>query len=207
MAVPDTLFDGSQDAPGAQLSPDGAWLVLRVGLNGGASLHISALRMDSQSAAPAMIVGGEYDAVQPILSPDGRLLAYSSNQSGRWEVFVRAFPDVDTDGIQVSTAGGSQPQWSQDGRELFFVSEAREMMVAEIAATSGLRVAGRQRLFPIPAGYFGIPNTRSTNYDVSADGQRFLMARAVTDTVEARPSLGVIVVQNWVEELRELLGG
>lgn len=91
--------------------------------------------------------------------------------------------------------------------ELFFVSDPNDLMVAGIEAAPRLRVAGRQRLFTIPVDSFGIPNPRSTNYDVAPDGKRFLMARAATDTVDAGPPWGVIVAQNWVEELRELLGG
>lgn len=86
------------------------------------------------------------------------------------------------------------------------MSDAKNLMVTEIEATSGLRAVGRQRLFTIPADYSGVP-TRSTSCDVTTDGERFLMARAATDTLDERPSWGAFVAQNWLEELRQLIGG
>ncbi|HSR41777.1 MAG TPA: hypothetical protein VLL48_06390, partial [Longimicrobiales bacterium] len=199
----DTLFGTSLDAPDAQLGPTGEWLVLRVGVEGGRQRHIVAGRLGPDEDPPAPIVGGPYNAAQPALSPDGRLLAYISDESGRNEVYVRPFPDVGSDRVLVSTEGGLQPRWSPDGRELFYVSAGSKMVAARMERDPAIRVVARQELFTIPAGYFSRDGLLATNYDVADDGRRFLMARAVDDPDVPTPEL--IVVQNWVEEMKAAL--
>jgi hypothetical protein len=101
------------------------------------------------------------------------------------------------------SSAGSQPVWSHDGRELFYVSGTREMMVATIDL-AGRRVTARKSLFAVPSSIWGI-GTLATNYDISPGDQRFLMARpAVAATVEFVPQL--IVVQNWIEEVIQAVG-
>ncbi|MGD8277268.1 MAG: protein kinase [Gemmatimonadota bacterium] len=196
----DTLFGATMDAPDAQLDPNGEWMVLRVGRAGGRDRYIAAGRVGPDEDPPAPIIGEPYNAVQPALSPDGRLIAYTSDESGRNEIYLRPFPDVGADRVVVSAGGGMQPRWSRDGRELFYVTDSGDMMAARIEAVPTARVVERQRLFTLPSGVFGLTYGLATNYDVAGDG-RFLMARVVSDP--DTPAPGLIVVQNWIDELKQ----
>jgi serine/threonine-protein kinase len=102
------------------------------------------------------------------ISPDGRWLAYASNDAGRSEIYVRPFPDVNAGRWQVSTAGGASPRWSRDGRELFYMKEGKVTVVSVTATAPPLAVGRPTELFPGPY---------ATSFDVSADGQRFLMMK------------------------------
>ena len=128
-------------------------------------------------------------------SPDGRFVAYVSDESGRNEVYVRPFPGGDGK-WQVSGNGGAQPRWSKNGKELFYVERDTLMAVAALTTprfTSGLAT----RLFQ-DANLLGIDDPR---YDVSADGRRFVLTEPVAGT-EAKPP-SIHVVQNWYEEFRD----
>jgi hypothetical protein len=185
-------------------SPDGEWLVIRRGGGGAAQGRrgIQAIRPGLDSV-PLQLIDGSESEVQPDLSPDGRWLAYASNESGRYEVYVRPFPDVDAGKWQVSTEGGIQPMWAHNGRELFFVSPPdEEMWVARYETTSDFRVVGREALFQLPGDFLGITARSATNYDVSSDDQRFLWARRLGESSGAR-SRRFVLVQNWTEELKE----
>ncbi len=129
----------------------------------------------------------------PAFSPDGRWLAYTSDESGRLEVFVAPFPTPSTK-LQVSTAGGMVPRWRRDGGELFYLALDRKVMAAELTETnSSLKVSAVRPLF----------HARSVGpgdgpYDVSADGQRFL----VNTVPEQAASAPITVVQNWTAGLK-----
>ena len=140
-----------------------------------------------------------------IVSPDGRWLAYESNSAGRFEIYVRPFPNVGAGQWQVSNAGGVQPLWARTGRELFYVAPDGVLMTVLVeprgtrwsAGTATKLVAGR---YYTAAGAFV-----ARQYDVSPDGQRFLMIKqgGGTDQTAAPPQL--IVVQHWQEELKRLV--
>jgi len=198
------LFDGFLDASDALLSPDEEWLLLRVALLGVAGRGIMAMRPEVDSVPLPLLDDDGYNATQPALSPDGRWLAYTSDESGRSEVYVRPFPDTDTGRNQVSTDGGLQPLWAHSGRELFFVSANREMWAAQYETASGFRVVGRELLFEIPSEFLDVLSSLATNYDISSDDEMFLMARAVLDSGSASYS-GFVVVTHWTEELKRLV--
>jgi len=136
------------------------------------------------------------------ISPDGRWLAYQSMESGRVEVYVRPFPDVDSGRWQVSTAGGRMPLWSRDGKELFFVASEVLMGVRVEAADRSWRNSTPS---PVLQGqYFYPTGNNPRSFDIAPDGRRFLMIKqAGADTAAAAP--GFVVVQNWFEELKRLL--
>ncbi len=117
-------------------------------------------------------------------SPDGRWLAYTSEESGRNEVYVAAFPGPG-ERWQVSTEGGVQPRWQRDGRELFYLSSDLHLMSAEIRASGATLDPG------VPKVLFE-PHPLPTFYDAAADGQRFLV---VSSGVEQSPP--ITLVQNW----------
>jgi hypothetical protein len=132
----------------------------------------------------------------PAFSPDGRWLAYASDESGRWEVFVRPYPG--TGGrIQVSTGGGLEPRWSGDGGELFFRAENRMMVVS--VTDDGDLVFGRPQ--PLFEDHYLRPSKISADvhsYDVSADGSRFLM---IQRDDQGAVNADLKVVLGWLDSL------
>lgn len=126
----------------------------------------------------------------PRISPDGRWVAYTSNQSGRNEVFVRAYPSG-RELRAVSSDGGTLPIWSRDGRELLYRSGERMMVAAVTVGRDDIEVAPPRVLFTSP-GAAGL----SVEFDVAADG-RFLMWRA-----DRRDRLTLIL--NWPEALKRI---
>jgi serine/threonine-protein kinase len=128
---------------------------------------------------------------QPELSPDGRWMAYASNVSGRFEVYVQPFPGPEGSRYQVSLAGGQSPRWSRDGRELFFVTDARpRRLLASVIHSSPAFTAEKPREV-LPAA-IDLP-VGSTGYDVSPDGRRFLVLRDVETPDRAVTSLQVVL--------------
>jgi serine/threonine protein kinase/Tol biopolymer transport system component len=120
-------------------------------------------------------------------APDGHSVAYMSDESGRGEIYVRSFPDVGAR-LQVSAGGGTRPVWSRDGKQLYYWNEG-QILSATLARDPALRVVSRQKLFEGPY---------EREFDVSTDGTRFLMIKSESS------GLGLVVVPNWLTELRQL---
>jgi hypothetical protein len=131
----------------------------------------------------------------PAVSPDGRWLAYSSDESGTWQVYVRPFPDASSAKWQVSVLAGYAPVWARSGRELFFLSQD-SMYVADVAATRGFSAGIPRALFPTG----GLP-ALAYLYDVSPDARRFLFVR-YENTESLAPNDEMVLVQNFAAELR-----
>ena len=146
--------------------------------------------------APLLVA--EYDERAPDLSPDGRGLAYRSNETGEDEVFVRPFPDVESGKWQVSTNGGMAPGWAQSGDELFYANGDDELVAAKITTDPTFRVESRETLFQYGGEYTFSNITR--HYDISQDDQSFLMVRPSGSEEEVVNEL--IVVENFVEDLK-----
>lgn len=136
------------------------------------------------------------------ISPDGHWLAYQSNESGHSEIYVRPFPKVESGRWQVSTAGGQQPVWARNGRELFYIDAKLEVMTSvTVQAGVTFSSATPTRLFDVRP-YFVSPLGRA--YDVSLDGRTFLMIKRPAQsgdgpTSQLLPSMTVVL--NWFEEL------
>ena len=133
----------------------------------------------------------------PVFSPDGQWIAYVSDDSGRFEIYVRPFPGPG-EKWAISTEGGSEPVWPRDGHQLFY--RAGDTMMAVDVQTTPTFSAGK------PRKVFDTTFERSialwANYDVSPDGQRLLMVRRENRSL---PATHINVVLNWVEELRQRL--
>lgn len=147
---------------------------------------------------PRPLVQTPFNEMWPMISPDGRRLAYSSNESGRYEIYVQAFPGPG-ERVQVSVEGGREPRWSRDGRELFF-RNGRKVLAVPAGAAHGLAVGKPRVLFE---GDYEAPQpdsaaADSVNYDVTADGRRFLMVQRDPGV----PRIEVQIVLNWFEELK-----
>jgi hypothetical protein len=131
------------------------------------------------------------------VSPDGRWVAYQSNESGRDEVYVRPFPGVDEGRWLVSTNGGRKPTWARNGTELFYVAPDGAIMAARVGAASSWSNAPAAQI--VAAGYFDGGEVMRT-FDVSADGSRFLVIKQLGNLDGA--GRNIILVQNWHEELK-----
>ncbi len=131
----------------------------------------------------------------PAVSPDGRWIAYQSDESGQMEIYVRPFPNVEEGKWQISRGaiGEEMPLWAPDGRELFYCS-GNKMMAVSIQSEPNFAYGIPQVLFE---------RRRGVGYDISPDGQRFLMIKEAPQTASAPAEL--ILVQNWSEELKRLV--
>jgi Tol biopolymer transport system component len=129
---------------------------------------------------------------EPEFSPDGRWIAYRSLESGRREVYVRAFPPSGGK-WQISTGGGQEPKWRRDGKELFYVAGTSIMAVEVRTDGAGFEFGAAKPLFEIRA----MPFVPHSQYDVTADGQRFL----VNTTIEENLTRPITVVLNWTATL------
>jgi eukaryotic-like serine/threonine-protein kinase len=137
----------------------------------------------------------QFNESVPQFSPDGNWLAYTSNETGRWEVYVQPYPSSGGK-WQISTEGGTEPVWNRNGRELFY-RNGDKMMAVDIVTQPSF-TAGKPRV--LFEGHYVPPPGTTPNYDVSPDGRRFLMIKP-SDAGDAAPSQ-INVVLNWFEELR-----
>ncbi|HEV8397815.1 MAG TPA: protein kinase [Vicinamibacterales bacterium] len=139
-----------------------------------------------------------------IVSPDGRWLAYEANESGRFEIYVRPFPEVNSGHWQVSTGGGTRPLWASGGQELFYASPTGALMRVGVERASSWAATTPTLL--VKEGYFTIPDgTLGRTYDITPDGQRFLMIKEAGGTDQTAAPPQIIVVQHWTDELKRLV--
>ena len=135
-----------------------------------------------------------------MLSPDGRWLAYTSNESGANEVYVRPFPNTSGGRWQVSNGGGSQARWSPDGRALYFLDgTSANLIEARVSTTPAFALSGTHPLFAT-TGF--LTDAFQTSYDVTRDGQ-FVFLRARPAAATRAPQL--VRVDNWFSDLRARL--
>jgi serine/threonine-protein kinase len=194
----DTLFMSLRGVYSVVLTPDSNTFVLR--LNGPNDI---ALAHRGDTATVPLVASPVFSENSPALSPDGRWLAYSSNESGRFEVYVRPYPNVDAGPWQVSQAGGVSPHWSHTGRELFYENGAKALVAAAVVPGVTFTVGAQVTLFNT-SGFAGSPNF--LYYDVAPDDQRFVFFRKPTDNgaVKVDPLVHIV---NWGIEVRAKLAG
>ena len=172
-----------------------------------ADIHL--LPLDGDRASQPLIATPVVET-SPGISPDGRWIAYQSNESGRWAIYVQPFPNVDDGKWQVSQGTGFSPVWSPDGEELFYVAagpNGRAMMAVRYAGDPTFTPSRPERLFALPGGIrIGTPYRE---WDVAPDGERFVMLRETQeDPTGNDPRLGPVeltYVGNWFTELVELV--
>jgi serine/threonine-protein kinase len=170
-------------------TPDGRTLVLQR-RHPVTSWGIWMLPLDGERR-PRPYLRGPSDEHSAALSPDGRWLAYVSNQSGQDEAYVRPFAERGSP-VQISSGGGREPRWAPSGRELFYRNQ-QGLVAAAVGASPPLRVGRRTVLFD-DKPY--LSHTVGAAYDVHPDGRRFLMVRRGSESPH------VVVVLNWLDQVR-----
>ena len=145
-----------------------------------------------------------FDERNGVVSPDGRWLAYESKKStGPFDIYVKPYPNVGAAEWPISTAGGTRPQWASNGQELFFV--ATDGAIMSVRVDPHRRAWGAASPVQVFKGPYETGSPASgRNYDVAADGKRFLMVKEASAVTQATPPQ-VVVVQNWGEELKRLV--
>jgi Tol biopolymer transport system component len=185
-------------------SRDGRFIVYAVRKQKGDDIWVLPMIGDKK---PSPLLQSEFQKRQAQISPDERWLAYTSVESGRSEIYVVPFsPAAKADAKPVagkwtvSTAGGTQPRWRDDGKELFYVAPDGKLMAAEIKATLTAFDRGvPQVLFDLRSVILP-PNTADTGYVPAPDGKRFLIATTAGATAEAPP---LTVIVNWLASVKK----
>jgi serine/threonine-protein kinase len=183
------------------ISPDGTRAVLNESGGNKKNSDLDVLVLDGKSRLEPLIQS-PFNKGSAAISPDGRWLAYNSDESGQRQVYVRPFPNVNEGQWPVSAAGGSKPVWAPSGKELFYLvgNQTRNtLMVVPVQTTPTFRPGNATKLFEGP--YTSLLSGHS--YDVSRDGQKFLMIKESPAAVGSAASPAkIMVVLNWIEELK-----
>jgi serine/threonine-protein kinase len=177
-------------------SRDGRWLVLRTSASDPGSGDILGQRTGDTALVP--LVATPAAELFPALSPDGKWLAYTSNESGTFEVYVRPFPATGSARWQVSTAGGTEPAWGHSGHELFYLNGKLELVSAEVRPGPQFSVGAQHTLFSA-ASYV---RSGMHSYAVSPDDRRFLLVREGDATQQG----DLVLAEHWLQELRGRMG-
>ena len=190
---PEPLVTGGFDRYTGRVSADGRLFVFVLSAtNRGSELWTVPLRGDSTSSR---YLSNGFNLAHPAFSPDGRWMAYDSDEAGRVEVYVQSFPDPRIKRWKISPSYGSEPLWTKGGRELVY--RKGDSVMAVSLDLDGGRISQPVALFGGP--YLDNPGwTRPRSYDASAAGDRFLLVKAPRN----RPRPSIAVVLNWFEELR-----
>lgn len=171
--------------------PDGKHILFSVLVSNRHDLWLLPLSGDRK---PVQFLASPFDELHGNFSPDGRLVAYSSNEAfGKYEVYVRTVPLSDLN-MKVSSNGGYQPRWRSDGREIYYLSEDRKLMAVPVGPGPAFGIPRPLFQTRVPAGVHPL----RTHYVPSRDGQRFLVN---TQTGDPAPT-PITVVLNWTAGLK-----
>ncbi len=204
---PELVLDPTDGVEEVVETPDTAVMIVRVSGGGGAGgRRIFLFRPaagNGDSALSPLLVSPDYNQMAPALSPDGRWLAYTSNESGRNEVYVRPFPNVDGGRWQVSRDGGNEPVWAHSGRELYFraarAGGSRSVVAVPILPGAGFAMGTQRVLFE--DRYFR--DQYHAQFALTPDDRRFIFKRFLDTGSDqtAAPPANMILIQHWLAEL------
>jgi hypothetical protein len=152
------------------------------------------------SSRVVSLVASPFTENGPEISPDGRWLAYRSDKSGRFEIYVSPYPNVEAGQWVVSTAGGFESRWARNSRELFFTTLDGALMGVEVKAT-GQTWAATAPVKMLDPGYWSRDAPLGPAFDVARDG-RFLVVTPPRDVADPPEP---VVIQHWDQELKALL--
>ena len=188
----EVVFKSEADGKeGTDWSADGRFILFdQAGGNDGTDIWVLPLFGDGK---PYALLQTPFSEFQGHFSPDGRWFAYTSNESGKSEVYVQSFPPSGGK-WQVSTGGGAQPHWRGDGKELFYIAADRKLMAVGVAAGSNFDPGAPKPIFQTQVSGYAAPN----RYVVTSDGQRFL----VNSPVEEVSQTPITVILNWTAALK-----
>ena len=174
-------------------TPDGRFLLFGKSLTSGPpwSLWLQPL---SPNGAATQYLPSKFDQSNPAVSPDSRWVAYATDESGTSEIVVQPLINPSGGRWQVSMNGGASPRWGRAGRELYYLARNGDLMAVPVMAGATFESGSAVRLFKTPLG----ATTGGTPYDVTRDGERFLLSIATRDP-EAQPMTAVV---NWPEKLK-----
>jgi serine/threonine-protein kinase len=174
-------------------SPDGTQLLFT---SVAVPRDINVVKLEGERKAETLFQTS-FSEYNPEISPDGRWMAYESDESGRAEVYVRPFPNVNAGRWQISTGGGTRPLWNPNGRELFYFLAPGTLMAVRVEPGASFAAGSPAIVFQ---GQYATPQG-ARQYSVSPDGRRFLMIKEIASAGNA-PAPQIVVVQNWTEELK-----
>ena len=174
------------------ISPNGTQLTLNV-LSGPSEGDVFVFNLN-QKDQPIPLFESNSAAYFGNISSNGKFIAYTTTETGRFEVFISTYPDL-TGKWQVSTEGGRIPRWSRDGKELFYFTYQNKMVSVAIQTQPVFSLGNPKELFEMY-----LPNIGTANHDISPDGQRFLMIRDANSNSNTR---AFNVILNWREELQK----
>ena len=200
-AARDTLIAHELSVHEVQFLPDGSGVLSRVGTGSQADIAIH----DPASDSVTPLLASEFAEWAGRVSPDGRWIAYASDQSGTSQVYVRPFPSMDAL-TQISTASSDTPVWAHNGRELFYATTSGVLTVATYETEPTFRVTDRTEIIDFQAGGYWRQNNAWKSYDVSADDQRIITLRLSSQGSSEAGLTEVIYIQNFFTELKERLG-
>jgi Tol biopolymer transport system component len=182
---------GGATAPGAKAGSD-LWVLPMKGPEGA---------QGSDARKPVLFLAKSANATQAKFSPDGHWIVYNSNESGRPEVYVRPFPPSSNGGGQsvVSTGGGYQPLWRRDGKEILYLAPDNRVMSVDVSVAPAFKPGIAKPLFVVPITGGANITTAGHYWDVSSDGQRFL----INATLEDAGSPPITVVMNWTTGMKK----
>jgi len=188
------LTTSATDQVPYSVSPDEMSLLLFENIN---NSDVSVLSLQGQATSEPLL-HSSFSERNAELSPDGRWVAFDSDESGQPEVFVRPFPEVTADKQQVSTSGGEGPVWSRDGKELYYAQRPGRIMVVPVDADDAVTFGDPALLMEYSSAF----SSFGRSYDVSPDGQRFLVIKtSAADTSDEDTNAEIRVVLHWFEEL------
>jgi Tol biopolymer transport system component len=167
--------------------------------------RLMALSLDGKRSVGPLITGGSAVIGQSVASPDSRWLAYVTPVAGVPQIFVSALSEPGGARNQLTPSGGGQPQWSADGRELFYTALDGSLMSVPVSSGPTFAWGTPTKLF---ANSFYVGRgvaSRGSTYDVSPDGRRFIMLKTTGDPGQLAEQATVVVVKNWGEELKRLV--
>ncbi|HEX6316333.1 MAG TPA: hypothetical protein VFZ73_15795, partial [Gemmatimonadaceae bacterium] len=187
-SAPEKLMEVGELAPSIQLTPEGRWLLYQAYYNN--TWDFFQARLDSAPVASRPYVASSANEMNPRFSPDGRWVAFLSDESGRAEVVVRSFPDPQSR-VQVSSEGAGEIVWADDGKRIYYRSGAA-LLTATVELSPVFRVLRRDTLIRQMPN----PTTFGTSYDVARDGR-------IVALYSNRDNFELVVSPNWITEFRQ----
>jgi len=172
-------------------TPDGKALIFSVGVPS----NIMTLPFEGDRQPRALIAQPSFAERSGDVSPDGRWIAYQSDESGTFQIYVRPFPAVDQGRWQVSGEGGRLPIWGPNGRELFYTDDRNRLVSVNVSAATPFAFGKASVVFDLADTLLAVYR----NYDIAPDGSRF----ALIKPERQRDSTHFLIVENWFEELKQ----